>query len=213
MAIAKRCCVRSLTFSLLAINFFAICEAGLIIDLSTSDNLTDIAIGQSVTLNVNLSGVLLGDELNFLGATVTYDSSRFGLPTINAGSIVPNPLNDPLDFGTAPAAGIADAYFLTFGTNAAEHITSNGVFFSFSATALSSGPGSFSLQFVDAGTFDPTDPFTPITQLVDSGANLNYQVNSASVPEPNSATLLCMSVIGILSRTWYRRRKGRAVVG
>jgi hypothetical protein len=39
----------------------------LIIDLSTSDNLTDIAIGQSVTINVNLSGVLPGDELNFLG--------------------------------------------------------------------------------------------------------------------------------------------------
>jgi hypothetical protein len=103
---------------------------------------------------------------------------------------------------------------LTFGTNAAEHITSNGVFFSFSATALSSGPGSFSLQFVDAGAFDPTvDPIVTIPQPVSSGANLNYQVNSAAVPEPNSAALLCMSGIGILSRTWYQRRKGRTVVG
>lgn len=104
-------------------------------------DLGHLTIGQTATIEVRLSGLAPGGELDTVAATLTYDASRLGEPRIVPGPIVPDPLDDPLDFLTAEKPGYVETTFLMFGDESADRIRANGLFFFFDVTALAPGPG------------------------------------------------------------------------
>ncbi len=61
-------------------------------------DLDNLPLGVPTTILVQLSGLGVGQELDTLAATVVYDGALLGAPSISSGPIVPNPLDDPLDF-------------------------------------------------------------------------------------------------------------------
>ncbi len=159
-------------------------------------NLSQLRVGDTATIEVRLSGLQSGQELDALSATVLYDSALLGDPTIAAGAILPDPLDDPWDFLTFVQSGHAEGSFLTFGTDTATHITSDGLFFSFDVTATDVGGGTFTFDFTDATQFNPADPFDPIYVWVDEGEPLAFTV----VPEPAALALLALAAGWLLTR-------------
>jgi len=170
-----------------------------------------LAVGQTATIAVRLSGLEPGDELDTLAATVGFSGSLLGEPSIMAGPIVPDPLDDPLDFLTAEKPGYAEATFLTFGQESVDRIRDNGLFFSFDVTALAPGQGEFSFEFVDATAPNPDDRFDPLPVTVQTGGPLSVTV----VPEPHGVLLLgIMGVtigVGWMGGRWRRRRSPASV--
>src|SRR5438045_1694307 len=80
---------------------------------SSTANLNALTPGESVTLDVTLSG-LTTESIGFLGATLNFDASLLGTPlSITPGSIVPF---DTSGFLTGPGPGVADASYY-FGFN------------------------------------------------------------------------------------------------
>ena len=175
---------------------------------STAPDLSTLPVGQTVTFTVDLSGLLPGEELDALAATVVYDAALLGPPTIAPGPIVPDPLDDPFDFMVFTAGGVADASFLTFGLDPSARIAANGTFFSFSVEVLAEGGGTLSFDFVDASQFNPADPGWPILRDVVAGPDLGF---TAVVPEPG-VWLLLASAAGLLlvgGRVRYSRNQDR----
>lgn len=169
--------------------------------LSSSGAPVVIAIGQSMTINVELAGLNSNEALDSLGATIRFDDSLFGPPSISLGEIVPDALVDPSDVLMIEDAGIADVSFLTFGTLPDAHIRSNGLFFSIGASALRTGNAAFSFEFVDATAFNPGDPSNPIPLPISSSADLLVAV----IPEPMGGTLMLM---GVSAPLFWRNRNG-----
>ena len=133
-------------------------------------------------------------------ATVRYDPTLLDAPIATRGLIVPIVLDDPLDLLITTDSGFADVAFLTFGLDAADHIASNGVFFSFAATALAPGSGEIAIDFVGATRFNATNPNDPIELPIASGDSLPYVV----VPEPSCLALIlaaCAMLGGRMSRS------------
>ena len=184
------------------------CSAAISLSLSSPDDLNSVMLGQTVTVNVGLSGLAAGDELDFLAATIGYNPARFGVPSISPGAILPNPLDNPLDFVTFAGPGIADGSFLTFGVTSADRITGNGVFFSFAVMATSPGAGSFEFTFTDAQQFNPADPSNPIFPPIEVGAPLGsrtLQGDTSGVPEP--ASVLAWGAALALGLMWRSTRR------
>ncbi len=99
-------------------------------DPSSHADLSALMAGQSVTFDVNLSGldVANGQTLGSLEGTVAFDGSLLGQPSsISPGSVVP----DPSGFLPALSSGTADASYLSLFSNSGDLITANGTFFSF----------------------------------------------------------------------------------
>ena len=159
-------------------------------------NLSQLRVGDTATIEVRLGGLQSGQELDALSATVIYDSALLDDPTIAAGAILPNPLDDPWDFLTFAQPGHAEGSFLTFGTDTAAHVTSDGLFFSFDVTATDVGGGTFTFDFTDATQFNPDDPFEPIYVWVEEGEPLAFTV----VPEPAALALLTLAAGWLLTR-------------
>jgi hypothetical protein len=152
-------------------------------------------------VSVELVGLEAGQALDSLAATVTFDGSLLGTPTVTAGPIVPNPLDDPLDLLISTDTGLADVAFLTFGTDAADQITSNGVFFSLVATAAAPGTANIAFDFVGATLFNPANPDDPTILPIEPGQPISFTV----VPEPHTIVIACALAIAVLSR--HRRTK------
>jgi hypothetical protein len=174
--------------------------------LSSPDDLQSLSIGTPVTINVSLSGVEPGQTLSLLGASVAFDGSLFSLPTIAPGTIVPDPLSDPLDFLSTSDTGLADASFFTFSALSSEQISQNGEFYSFAVTPIQEGNGVFEFTFVDAGAFDPDNPDVPAFIDIGAGLPLAFQI---AVPEPSTAVLAVMGAIVLMvccRRRFARRR-------
>ena len=163
---------------------------------SSGVNLSQLRVGDTATIEVRLSGLQAGQELDALSATIIYEDLLLSSPVIASGPIIPDPLDDPWDFITLADPGHAEGSFLTFGTDTAAHVTSNGVFFTFDVTATDVGAGAFSFDFVDATQFNSSDPFDPIYVPVDAGEPLAFTV----VPEPVSFMLVAIGTILLLMR-------------
>src|SRR5947207_2806977 len=86
-------------------------QAGFIVSLSSPDDLATLTVGQTITLNVTLSGdVSPLNPLDSLGVTVTDPLAHFNTPMISAGSVVP----DVAGLILGPGTGVADATFDDF---------------------------------------------------------------------------------------------------
>ena len=165
-------------------------------------DLSALPVGSPVTIGVELAGLSPGASLDSLAATVTFDGSLLGTPTLHAGLIVPNPLADPLDLLSTADTGLADMAFLTFGLNANQHIEGNGVFFSFDVTAAQVGSGAFRIGFAGATQFNASNPNAPLAANVLASADLPFNV--VAVPEPAAAALCWL----FASAALFRRRTG-----
>jgi|GEM_PF-2970783 len=164
---------------------------------SPAPDLNTLVVGQAITFSVQLSELEVSQELDSLAATVTYDGSLLSVPSISPGAIIPDPLDDALDFLTLEETGLADATFMTFGINQPDHIVADGAFFSFDVVALAAGSGSVSFDFVSATEFNPLDPFDPIPLLIGVGPALSFTVVSEA-PEPATFSLLLMGSLSFL---------------
>lgn len=163
---------------------------------SGGEDLSQLRVGDTATIEVRLGGLQSGQELDALSATIVYDDVLLSDPVIAAGPILPDPLDDPWNFITLADPGHAEGSFLTFGTDTAAHVTSNGVFFTFDITATDVGAGAFSFDFVDATQFNSINPFDPIYVAVDADEPLAFTV----VPEPVSLMLVTTGVLLLLTR-------------
>ena len=162
--------------------------------LSSPDNLSAVAIGQTVTINVSLAN-LAGDSYSTLLVPTTAPNALFAIagdPT--AGAIVPTP--DDF-FGAAqengPATILEDATYASSGSD----ITAPGVLFSFRVTADAAGTGFFGFSEAPSGF---TSDFSDAT--LTPGNPLAVTV----VPEPATAGgLAALAGLALIRR----RRIGR----
>jgi hypothetical protein len=183
--------------------FSSVATGALVLSLSSNAELTSAGVGEALTIDVVLSGLEPGQELDALAATVAFDGMVLGVPDISAATIVPDPLDHPLDFVLAETAGLADAAFLTFGIDAADHIAANGVFYSFTVTPLAPGAGALAFDFVGATQFNAAASNNPIVLPISAAAPLPFTV----VPEPNSLSGMLAAVVTLTCR---RRRDRHA---
>lgn len=195
-------------------------QAVLSLELSSPDDLANLTVGDTATIEVSLAGLdtTANEQLVSLEGSVLLPSGIFGSPTnITPGAIIPNPLDDPFDFGPADFPGEATAFFFTFSTDPNFQITTNGVFFTFDVTAGTAGSGEIAIN---------PDPFSRGAELVglnaplgsvpvdvDAGPPLAFNVtdppgpgpgSSGAVPEPLTATLGVLS-LGVLKMATCRR--------
>jgi hypothetical protein len=204
-------CGGTLRFSLLLLPLLVFAAdargANLLLTLSSPDDLNHLTVGQVAHVDVSMTGLAAGEQLVTLTSGVTYSLGLLGPPTlVQAGPIVPDPLNALADFQTTTTANEADASFLTSSNAAAKDITSNGDFYSFQVTGAALGTGSFHFDplALIAEQFDPGNPNSPILRTVDAGPALNFTV---VVPEPQSG-LLGLTVAAAVGALVSRRRGG-----
>ncbi len=197
-------CYKLLSIAVMVLGFLRPSLAAPILSFSTTANPSTIGVGQAFTIGVELSGLEAGQELDSLFATVAFDGNVLGTPLVTIGPIVPNPLDDPLDLLVTEAVGLADVAFLTFGLDAADHVTSSGVFFRFEVTPIRLGVGTIDFDFVGATLFNAANPNDPTLLAVEPGSPLSFAV----IPEPSSMVLLFVALLGIVARSccgWRRR--------
>ena len=194
--------------------------AVLSLELSSSDDLLNLQVGDTATIDVSLAGLDTagGQELVTLSGSVKFPASLLGTPfNITPGLIIPNPLADPFDFQTVEDPGQADATFLTFSVDSATHITTNGVFFSFDVTTTPTsggGSGAFTIDLTASDTadvFNPNDPDNPDVAILEPGPDLPFAIQAppgGAVPEPLTAGLSMMGLTALGIST--KRRTGRS---
>jgi hypothetical protein len=165
-------------------------------------DLSNLVVGETITIGVNLSG-LDGLELTTLGGAIEFPAGSFGTPFNSvAGATVP----DPSDLILTELPGQMDSQFFAF---AGGNIASEGEFFSFQIKALAAGSGTIA--------FNPLSRFAEDQQLnaifdIDTNS-LNFTIRAAqSDPVPEPASLLTWLLVGLLARgaASCRLRRGRA---
>jgi hypothetical protein len=176
-------------------------------DPSSHADLNALMAGQSVTFDVNLSGLDIADgqQLAALEGTVVFDASLLGQPSaISPGAVVP----DSSGFLPAPSQGVADASYVSLFSNSGALIDSNGVFFTFTVVVQPdvSGSGVLSLNPNNGGFVSAFDPdFNPVT--VTPGADLPFTVVNAVIPEPDSMTLAFIALGLLLGTGGFARNR------
>jgi hypothetical protein len=179
-------------------------EAGPMLALSSdAPDLNHLAVGQSFNVQVSLSGLNPGDTLDFLAATVLFEATVLGTPTLAIGPIVP----DPTGFAPSALPGLADASYDDLFAASGSPITANGLFYSFGVTVQSAGQGTISFDFVDSSGSDASGAPLPV---VNAGGPLTFATATA-VPEPSSWLSLGIGlpIASILIRlaSQYRRQE------
>lgn len=173
------------------------------LSLSSNANLNQIQVGDTVTIDVNLTGLAVGQQLNWAAARVVYPGSLLQSGTILPGASLPLPLGDPLDFLTLTDDGVSEATFMTFGTDPSSLIQSDGAIFSFEVTAKSLGSGSFQ--------FEPT--FVFVEELIEGvgptplNSAIGGPLSFAIIPEPCGSGLMLSGAAGF---AWLLKCSRRA---
>jgi hypothetical protein len=186
----------------------SVSQASIILSLSAPGaDLADIHVGEMVSFDVMLTGIP-SEGLSSLSAEVDFNSAVFGTPSaIAGGAILPYP--DPTDNGFAPLSfpGSAQGGYDTFFAPATTPITSDGVFFSFTVTALNAGSGSFSFSPAGTAAFD-TNGFQVADFTLSAPPTIAVlDDNVPAVPEPSSFVLFGLGVAGLAARARGRRQR------
>jgi hypothetical protein len=179
-------------------------SAGLVLSLSApSADLNHLAVGQTVTFDVSLSGLNAGDELDYLAGTVTFDSALLGTASsVNASAIVP----DLTGFVGTGFAGAADAFYdAVFVAVTSTPISSNGVFYTFDVVAQQPGSGSLAFDVSSLAATDGTNTPVPL----DAGPALPFTIEGGNaVPEPSSL-VVALAALGCTGGAAVSRRRLR----
>lgn len=174
---------------------FQSANAELMLSLSSPDDLANLTVGQDITVNVTLSGLMASEELESLGADIPIDDAVFSTPNApSAGPIVPDAAANFDVFSSADSDLVTGAFFLDVGTTG---IVTNGLFYSFTMMIDASGSGEIAL--------DGDSTFAELVggqaASVTTGGPLAYTV---IIPEP--ATLAIFGVAGLTLLKPHRRR-------
>jgi hypothetical protein len=179
-------CIARVAFTCLALAVAQPSRADFVVSMSTSDNLATLQVGQTVTIDIVLSGdVSSSNPLDSLGVTVSDSSILFNTPSITAGSIVP----DLSGFFTGPSTGVADATYDDLFANSGTPITANGLFFSAQFTAASVGTGTFT--FTNLSGFQG---FNSVNVINGTPDGLAYTITEQATPAPSSFLLAGLGV-------------------
>ena len=171
-------------------------QAALMLTLSAQPgpDLQALQPGQTVTFEINLSGVEAGDQIGFLDALVSFPTTVFGSASnVQPGPIVPDATGF-LGEGLPPDR-VSGTYSF-FDATSATPITQNGVFYRFDVTVT--GQGSGQVAFDRAAAIN-TNTTNPMQLMLNTGPGLNVR----SVPEPSSL-LLGGVVAGLLAASRWR---------
>lgn len=176
-------------------------EAGPVLSLSSdAPDLNNLVVGQSFNVQVSLTGLNAGDALDYLAATVAFDASVLGTPTLTIGPVVP----DPTGYVQSALPGLADASYDDLFAASGSPIAANGLFYSFSVTVQGAGSGTIAFDFVDSSGSDASGA---ALATVTAGDPLNFA--TAAVPEPSGLILLAVGLGPLLVHVRRRRRDGR----
>ena len=86
------------------------CLAEPLLSLSSSSaDLSNLMPGQVATIQVELTGLGPGDQLDFLAATLVFDADLLGTPSVTPGPIIP----DATGFVQGESPGLADGLYDT----------------------------------------------------------------------------------------------------
>ena len=192
--------------------------------LSSPDNLTNLTVGEQVTIDVNLSGLPVGSDFIFnLNTSVLFPSSQFqtvpdltntsGLTTGFGGTVFAFqfPAQPPNFYALSTLnPGNAIGIFNDSSPTVSEAINENGLYYSFTLKAIAAGSGSI--------LFDPT-PGANKYAADDTGFNyaplptggpLSFAITAVPVPEPSTLGLSIVASLAGLGYAWCRRRKQAA---
>jgi hypothetical protein len=193
-----------------------------LVTLSSPDDLTNLTIGQQVTIDVTLQGLETNNFIFNLYTQVLFPSTQFQLvsgPTAITGSA-----GDSVFFADNQVANFqANSGALSGGggvfgispddtANGVGAIGQNGLFYSFTLQAIAAGSDSiqFDLSNPTLNQFSGTETgfaFAPLP----TGGPLNFTVNGNAVPEPASVFLLASGVsLCLVGRRLRRRRSPEA---
>lgn len=187
--------------------------AGPSVFLSSPDNLSNLTVGEQVTIDVNLQGLAVGSDFIFnLNTEVLFPSTSFQpvagpLTTYGPSGDVFLYADQPPNFYAASSlnAGNAVGVFNDASPSPSSAISENGFYYSFTLKAIAPGIGSI--------LFDPT-PGANEYAADDTGFNyaplptggpLLFSISS--VPEPSSLVLGVVASLTGLGFTWCRRRR------
>lgn len=185
------------------------------LSITTNADANNLHVGDSVTLDVTLSGVATNDSttyLSYLTATVMYDTTLLSASSpVTPGPIIPDTSahNDISGFVDSSSSGAAGGFYEGYNFDNSNPviipISQSGVFFSFQVTPLQTGAGT--LSFLFPGTPDSTAAATlasdPIQtdQIFPHTADLSFAIVASgagtAVPEPSTFLLLISSMFGL----------------
>lgn len=176
-------------------------DAAVTLSLSTTSSLSDLNVGDTISFDVVLSGLPGGSptsDLGFLGATVVFDGTLLGTPSLPApGAIVPD--LDPLAYVPLAGLGQADASYDFLFAPSGSPITTNGVFFSFDVTAQAAGSGMIGFDSLGTAAFDTSAGPIPVDVNLDSGQTFSISATDG-IPEPTS--LLVWAALSLTVFAW-----------
>lgn len=188
--------------------------------LSSPQNLSDITVGELVTIDVNLQGVTFGSDFIYdLDTKVIFPTSLF--------SAVPDPTNSSgLTTSSGPSSGYAfyyatqpPAFYATSSLSSgdavgifnnsltAPPINQGGIYYSFTLKAIATGDGSISFDTSVATNNQYASNTTPNFYYIPLPTGGPLSVSISSVPEPSSLFLGGIASLLGLTYAGYRRRK------
>jgi hypothetical protein len=173
--------------------------------VNTGPDLTNLTVGDTASLEVTLSGLNPGDEVDFLAATVKFNPADFGTPTVTPGPIVPDTTGF-VSAGSGPS--LADAFYDDLVALSGADIVDNGVFYSFTIQAQTPGKGTVFFEFVDSLGTDGTG--APLPTVTGTPDHLDFVIHgSAATPEPSSGLLFGALAAGMALLYAGPRSRGR----
>ncbi len=174
---ARRGCLSCLATAVVLAALSAPAAADLTVTIRTDSETANLLLQQPFTVEFVLAGLEPGQQLDFVGITLTMDSYRMGTPgPITRGEMVPTPGASPSDFLSARAPGVADASFFCSGTLESHRITNDGIFFTCNLTPQHAGEVSIQVSFADALLHNAADPDSPIPLPIAAAGSLDVTV-------------------------------------
>jgi hypothetical protein len=189
-----------------------------VVSLSSPDDLTQLTVGDTARIDVNLQGLSTNEFIFILNTGVLFPSSLFQpVPDPNNSSgLTPGTILSPTLGSVSQVArfnelsslttGAARGNFQDFPNSAA--IGQEGLYYSFTLQAIAEGSGF--ILFDPAATQYFSNQSSPPNTLVPlpTGAPLAFTITAgtAVIPEPSSTAMAGLMTLAGLGYAWRRKR-------